>query len=269
MITLFFLITYGSLNLVVLVEQMLNMVSFRPSLRVPKVVPFVGMAGCIFVMFLVNPAFSLVAVVLVLVIYGYLLTRDLTTSPEGDVRSGLFMVLAEWAARRANALPSAPERTWKPTVLVPVRTTGELAGSYRFLRSLAFPQGSVHVLGIHPSGQSDVLKDLPVLTRAFQDEDIYGQTTYLEEDDPVNGLRVATQILRGSFLRPNILFLRLEADTDLAELQQLVDRTAAYRMGIVLLARHPVIALGREKDINVWIADQGPKWDMHGSGRKS
>jgi hypothetical protein len=31
-------------------------------------------------------------------------------------------------------------------------------------------------------------------------------------------------------------------------------------MGIVLLARHPIIGLGREHFINVWVSPQGPDW---------
>ena len=69
-------------------------------------------------------------------------------------------------------------------------------------------------------------------------------------------------MLRSTFFRPNILFLRLYPHSDLAELQDLVDRTAAYKMGIVMLARHPVIELGREQLINVWVSPQGPEWKL-------
>ena len=40
----------------------------------------------------------------------------------------------------------------------------------------------------------------------------------------------------------------------------LVDRTAAYNMGIILLARHPVMELGRERLINVWVTLQPEGW---------
>jgi hypothetical protein len=43
-------------------------------------------------------------------------------------------------------------------------------------------------------------------------------------------------------------------------MQALVDKTAAYNIGIVLLARHPVMELGREQVINVWVSNQGPDW---------
>lgn len=258
-ITMFFLITYGMLNVVVLIEQTLNTISFRPTLNVPRIVPFIGMLGCTFVMFLVNPGFSLVAIVLVLGIYVYLARRRLATL-DTDVRSGLFESIAEWAVKRTRQLQSAPERTWKPVILVPLRSADTLSGSYLFLRAMAAPKGTVQALGIYPKGKGEKLDGLELLTKAFRDDGIYAQATRLEEDDFVNGVRVTTQVLRNTFYRPNILFLHLRSESDLDELQQLIDKTAAYQMGIALLARHPVVELGREQLINVWVSNQGPEW---------
>lgn len=258
-ITMFFLITYGMLNVVVLIEQSLKTVSFRPTFNVPRAVPFTGLIGSIFVMFLVNPLFTVVAVILVLAIYSYLVRRKLDTL-QSDVRSGLFISLAGWAATKASRMPSALERTWKPMVLAPIDSVNTLTGSYRFLWALTSPQGAVQSLGIYPPGEADRFKDLNLLTEAFSDDGIYAQTTLLEESDFVDGVRSATQILRSTFFRPNILFLHLRPDSDLEQVQTLVDKTAAYDMGIVLLARHHILELGREQIINVWVSDQGPDW---------
>jgi len=73
-------------------------------------------------------------------------------------------------------------------------------------------------------------------------------------------VRTTTQVLRRTFFRPNILFLHLRPDSDLNELQQLVDKTAAYQMGIALLARDAVLEFGSEQLIHGWVADQGPDW---------
>jgi amino acid transporter len=253
-ISMFFIITYGMLNVVVFIEQMLNMVSFRPTFRVPRIVPFIGMIGCLFVMFLINPIFSLVAIVLVVGLYLFLARRTLAIEDSDDVRSGLFITVAEWASNKASKMPSAPERAWKPSVLVPVASVGELNGSYRFLKAMAWPQGVVNSLGIYPPGEEAKMADLKLYTEAFQKDGISARKTLLEDEDFVNGVRAATQILRGAFFRPNLLFLHLRRDSKLRDLRQLIDKTAAYRMGIVLLARHPVNDLGREQVINVWIS---------------
>jgi hypothetical protein len=199
--------------------------------------------------------------VVVLLVYGYLMRRNLEYLPT-DVRSGMFLSLAEWAATRVSHLPPAIKRTWKPFVLAPIVKTQELTGSYRFLRALAKPQGAIHALGIYPEGDDSALRGLKDLTRSFSDEGIFARTTFLEESDMVNGVRLATQILRSTFFRPNLLFLNLRAESNLDVLQQLVDKTAAYNMGIVLLARHSVRDLGRQQIINVWISHQSDDWQI-------
>ncbi len=258
-ITMFFLITYGMLNVVVLTEQTLDTVSFRPTFNVPRFVPFIGMLGCVFVMFLIQPLFSLIAIVLVIALYIYLSRRKLATL-ETDVRSGLFSSVAEWGVKRAQEMQAAPERTWKPVVLAPIKSADTLSGSYLFLRSMTLPKGTVQALGIYPPGEDKNLEGLELLAKAFRNDGIYAMATRLEEADFINGVRVTTQVLRNTFFRPNILFLHLRADSDLDEIQQLVDKTAAYQMGIALLARHPIVELGREQHINVWVSNQGPEW---------
>jgi hypothetical protein len=117
-------------------------------------------------------------------------------------------------------------------------------------------------LGIRlPHNKAD-MSDLPWLTEAFLKDGIYARTTMLDEDDFVNGVRSATQVMRYAFFRPNILFLTLQADTDLKRMQSLVDSTAAYKMGVALLARHPVVELGRETLINIWLSSRAPEWDV-------
>ncbi len=64
LITMFFLITYGMINLVVFIEQSLGLVSFRPLLRIPRILPLIGALGCLFAMFVIAPAFSLAAIAL-------------------------------------------------------------------------------------------------------------------------------------------------------------------------------------------------------------
>jgi solute carrier family 12 (sodium/potassium/chloride transporter), member 2 len=260
-LTMFFLITYAMLNAVVLIEQTLGMVSFRPTLAIPRFVPAVGLAGCVFTMFIINPIFSLLAVTVTLSIYGYLLRRQLR-APWEDVRSGLFLVLAEWAAERVSRMPPSPERTWRPHLLAPVRSPQILTGAYRFLQAIAVPHGAVHVLGIHPPDEQQKMTDLSLLTQAFTQDGIFTRLTLLAHEDFVEGTRTTLEVLRSNYFRPNILFLPLLADNNQAELEKLLQRALAYRIGIVLLARHPIMALGREQLINVWMREQGPDWQL-------
>lgn len=261
LITMFFLLTYGTLNAVVLIEQTLGMVSFRPTLPIPRWVPLVGLLSCLFVMTLVNPVFSLIAIIFTLAIYAYLLRKKLR-APWGDVRSGLFRSLAEWAGERVSRLPAAPERTWSPSVLAPVTNAETMNGSYRFLRSIVSPQGSVRALGLYQPGHRESVEKLDLITQAFIADGVYARTTLLKVADFESGVGTAIEVLASVFFRPNILFLPLLANEQQIDLKILLNEIAPFKIGVALLARHPVIDLGREQLINVWVREQGPDWKL-------
>jgi solute carrier family 12 sodium/potassium/chloride transporter 2 len=261
LISMFFMITYGTLNAVVVIEQGLGMVSFRPTLAIPRWVPLIGLLSCLFVMTLINPILSLVAIFLTLAIYAYLLRKNLR-APWGDVRSGLFLALAEWANERVSRLPGAPERTWSPNILAPTTNADTLNGSYRFLRAIASPQGSVRPLGLYKPDQQESVERLDQISQAFAADGVFSRTTLLQVPDFESGLVTAIELLNSIFFRPNMLFMSLSAQQQEIDLGRILAKCLRFRIGVALLARHPVIDLGREQLINVWVREQGPAWEL-------
>lgn len=261
LMTMFFLITYSVLNGVILLERMLGLVSFRPSFRVHWSVPLVGFIGTIFVMFLINPIFSLVALVVVIMLYAYLSRRQLT-APWSDVRSGLFVTFAEWAAKRVSETPTGQERAWKPNLLVPVASDDDLLGSYRFLRAITAPRGSVHVLGIHPPGDASCVDGLGATVRAFNRDRIFARSATLAVADYCEGLVSGIDLLSGTFFRPNGLFMVVNGSSSQEEVQRIFDRAGDNNMGVIFYLPHSVAGTGREQVINVWIREQSPTWEI-------
>ena len=261
LMTMFFLSTYTMLNAVVLLEQSLDLVSFRPLLKVPRLVPLIGLVGCLFAMFLINPIFSVVAIVIIFLLYLYLSRRDLH-APWSDVRSGLFATVAEWAAKHVSEMPGSQERAWKPSMLAPVRSTDELRGSYRFLKALAFPRGSVRVLGLYTPAEKKRMQGLNDLTQAFAKEGIFAQVNLVEVDEFESGLHTSLDVLQGVFFRPNALFMRITEDSDEAFLKNVLERATINRIGAILYAAHPITSMGREQVINVWIHERSPEWEI-------
>ncbi len=65
------------INLVVFMQQGMKIISFRPTFKIPTFVSLLGAAGSIFVMFLINPVFSLVAIAVIVSLYIWLGRRGL------------------------------------------------------------------------------------------------------------------------------------------------------------------------------------------------
>ena len=263
MITLFFLITYAMINVVVVIEQSLGLVSFRPTFRVPRIIPLIGAVGCLFAMFIVNPAFSLVAVTVVLVFYGILVRRSLK-APFGDVRSGLFVAVAEWAAKRVADLPALQERAWKPNLLVPVLDTRQLRGDFRFIHDVTYPKGSIRLIGLTTSDHmSDGQEELVNLATGFRNEGVFASWSTVEGADFRTAVGTGMDTLGGSFFRPNILFLSYpETDEHRDDIIELVGKAKQNEMGVLLFADHPQARLGRRQVINLWVSDRSPDWEL-------
>ncbi len=141
LITMFFLITYTVINVVMLAESSLGLMSFRPTLKLPRIVPLLGAVGCVFAMFIVNPTFGLVAVGVVMALYLWILWQA-ATPRTGTVRSGIFVAFAEWAAGKVIEHDLSARRAWKPSLLVPVEDPATIRGEFRLLVDLCRPEGA-------------------------------------------------------------------------------------------------------------------------------
>ena len=263
LITMFFLITYTMINLVVFIEQRMDMISFRPTFTIPRFVPVIGTLGCLFTMFIINPTFGLVAISLVVAAYLYLVKRKLKV-PYGDMRSGLFVAIAEWAAKHVSLLPENNERAWKANLLVPVQTTRELRGSFSLIRNLVYPRGSLKLIGITGADRIEQLSEgLMNMTSAFSRENVYTRWSIIKSDDFHLALLNSLQTLQGTFFKPNILFLRLQpGQENEEELLAVISEARANNMGVQLYVEDNVAQLGRSDSINVWLREQSPGWDL-------
>ncbi|NND71385.1 MAG: Na-K-Cl cotransporter [Rhodothermales bacterium] len=263
LITMFFLITYAMLNVVVIVEQGLGLVSFRPLLRVPIVIPWIGLIGSVYVMFIINPILSLFSVAVVLVFYGVLVSQDLD-APFEDVRSGLFVSFAEWAAKKVAELPSAQHRAWKPNLLVPVDNPVVLRGSFALIQSITYPKGSVKILGMKPgTAVVDFGNRLSKLANDFRKDGVFSSATVVDGESYESSVISGMQVLKGAFFRPNIVFVPAPKSDERREVfPRIIRAAAALQLGVVIHAPHPDVGLGQRQSVNVWIRDRSPDWKL-------
>lgn len=114
-LTMFFLTTYGILNITAGIERLLESPSFRPKFKVHWIFSFLGTIGCIAVMFLINPIATIFATLFILMVYIWLRRRRLKTT-FGDVRSGMLLQVARYALLRLDT--KSNPKSWRPNILV-------------------------------------------------------------------------------------------------------------------------------------------------------
>jgi amino acid transporter len=260
LVTMFFLITYAMLNVVVIIEQRLGLVSFRPKFSVHPVIPYIGLVGSLLTMFIINPTISLVSWALMIFVYGILSRRKLETKFE-DVRSGLFTSFAEWAAKHTSENAHQQERTWKPNLIIPVTENATVKGAFSLIKDIAYPKGGAVLMGIGEGRTGRLAENLPSLAKAFRNDNVYSAVAMMRTDSYANGVNLGNQALTASFFRPNIVFLNLlEEKSAVADFPLVIAEAERLKLGVILYAPHPRAMLGQQQMINVWIRPQGPTW---------
>lgn len=260
-ITLFFLITYGTINTVVFVEQTLDLPTFRPTLRMPRAISIAGALGCLAAMLIVNLLFTLVAVVAIVVILVVLLRRNIDT-PFSDVRSDMFAGLSDWAARQAMASRKSAERGWRPRVLAPVVNSGELDRALVFLRDLTYPKGTVKLVGVK-GGVRVRADELSAACDRLQREDVSSVWSVLDDERAGGVLSAALHASGEGRSRSNIVFVELPVDDPPYDhLEDVLNGAVDRDLGVVILATGPGGRLGGRGVVNLWIREQGPDWHV-------
>lgn len=290
LLTMFFLITYATINLAMSIEKGIGIPSFRPRFEVPLAIPIIGSLWSIFIMFMINPAFAGAAWVLILIFYIVQVKRGLR-APWGDVRSGLFSAISEWAARTSASMPKHA-KTWKPSIMIPVEDPANWTHLMKFIRDIVFPSGTLRLFSvkIFEDGVQNVIEDivkklfrdktpdtqkrherivdeleqrLDALVSPAKDEGIFATATVVECHHFLEGISIITQVMRGMYFPPNIIFLTMSADPSKdPRLEQMIAIGIREALGLCVLSLHPKNAFGKEEHVNVWLRRASPNKNL-------
>ena len=115
-ITMFFLNTYGMLNLVAAIESLVGNPSFRPTMKLSWYWALLGALGCYGTMFLIEWRATIVAIVFSYGIFFYLQRREVRRT-WGDVRTGIWITLARAILLQLEARQQTV-KNWRPNLLV-------------------------------------------------------------------------------------------------------------------------------------------------------
>jgi len=290
LLTMFFLITYGMINIAVLIEKGIGIPSFRPSFKIPSIVPFIGGIWCLSIMFLINSVFAAVALILIITVYVIQVKRRLRT-PWGDVRSGLFNAIAEWAAKISAHLPHHA-KTWKPNLMIPIEEPKSWVFLMDFVRDIVFPKGTLRLFSVRiledgveqkinlirnvlfkrdevadqvkiEELEEELENQLKELYAPVEKEGIFTAATVIESHNFLDGISIITQVMRGMFFPPNTTFLTISADrTKDKRLEEMIAISVREKLGIIILSLHHKAGFGKKENINVWVHLGSPNRDL-------
>lgn len=115
-LSMFFLTSYGLINLSAALEELIKAPSWRPKFKVPWKVNMLGALGCVSAMTMINAGATIIAVLICSTIY-LLMKRRKLMAHWGDVRYGFLMLAAQYSIQLLSRR-AVDTKSWKPNILV-------------------------------------------------------------------------------------------------------------------------------------------------------
>ncbi|MFA9390027.1 MAG: amino acid permease [Prolixibacteraceae bacterium] len=263
-LTMFFMITYAMVNIVVLVEQSLSLPSYRPTLKVSLIVPALGAFGSIAIMFVINVIVALFSLIFIFGFYFYLVNLNLK-SEAGDSRSGLFTALAEWATKKSSDLsPQKEVRSWRPDLLIPMTMPKEIRSSYKLIHSIVHPKGSIKILALrneNPEEQKNIEMFLNNAAQKFKESHISASYAFIDNKELNTTVNISMQSLEAAFFKPNVIFASVDSgNVNLEYFDQLLSDAKKNNFGMIIYIPFSTASLAIEKNINLWLTNIPDNW---------
>lgn len=117
-ISMFFMVTYGTLCLISFLQHFSADPAYRPSFKSKWYFSFTGAVMCIYLMFKMNPVYALASIIFMILLFFYLSTYN----KHDYGMSNIFQGVISQANRRLQVFlqksqKAAGEESWRPTVL--------------------------------------------------------------------------------------------------------------------------------------------------------
>ena len=252
-LTMFFLTTYGVLNISAGLERLLGSPSFRPRFKVPWYLSALGAVGCVSVMFLVNSVATVIAIVVVLGIYVWLERRELK-SAWGDVRRGIWMALTRAGLLRLRH--TRDPKNWRPHLLVLSGSPTRRWYLIRFADWLSHRRALVTVSSVI-TDKSVTLDRQRAMENTIHDylarRGIEALIRLIRAPDPFEGAERLVEAYGLGDLSPNTY---LVGDSEVPEHRdaycRMIARFHEGRRNVVILHYNEDLRFGRRERIDVW-----------------
>ncbi|MHC4840465.1 MAG: amino acid permease [Planctomycetota bacterium] len=257
LITMFFLSTYGFMNLAAGIERLVGNPSYRPKFNIPWIVSLLGAAGCFGAMLLIHWPATLVVVAISAGTFVMLERRSLK-SEFGDVRSGIWATVARHSLLKLEGA-AQQSKNWRPNVvcftgqprnreyLVEVGewlTQGQ--GIVTFMEILVGNVEEVAITGKRDERRNEIRKFIAERNvNAFAECQI--------ADDFFAGAITSVQSHGLAGLEPNTVLMGLSETPDgMVKQQELIPVFTSLGKSVLMLDYDHHVGYGQRKRIDVW-----------------
>ena len=235
-LSMFFLTSYGLLNLSAGVGELMNSPAWRPKFRVHWVLSFVGAFGCLATMFMINAGATIIATGVSIGIY-YVMKRRSLRANWGDMRSGIAMMIIRKAIE-VLALRKLDEQTWRPNLLVLSGTPTRRWHLIELANAIASDRGFLTIATVVPEDtHPDRLETMSKTISTYLDKrGIFGLARVFPAGTPIEGMQMLSRAYGFGPIAPNTILLgETERQEHYAEYARLIQLIRKRRQNLIVV----------------------------------
>lgn len=252
-LTMFFLTTYGVLNISAGLERFLGSPSFRPVFKVHWIFSLLGTVGCVAVMFLINGLATVAAIVIVILIFIWLQKRGLQAA-WGDVRQGIWMAIVRTGLMRIERNTDA--KNWRPHILVlsgaPTHRWHLIALASDFTQNRALMTVSTALTSKNVTVERQISMERNIREYLLQ-RNINSLVRVFSASDPFEGAKNLVDTYGLGEMVPNTVLLGASENQKL-ERDYCAMLTHFYKAGrnLMVVRENKQQSFGRKERVDVW-----------------
>lgn len=252
-LTMFFLTTYGVLNITAGLERFLGNPSFRPKFKVHWLFSLAGAVGCTIVMFLINPVATGAAVTIVLVIYFWLERQELR-SAWGDVRNGIWFNLTRTGLLRLRNMVDA--KNWRPHLLVLSGAPTRRWHLIELASALAHNRALVTISSVL-TGSSITSRRIASMSSSLYDyldkQGVQALVRLVKADDPFTGaVQLMTTYGLGTLVPNTVVVGATERAESHADYCHMISQFHHAHRNTLIVRQNEQRGFGARRHIDVW-----------------
>jgi amino acid transporter len=252
-LTMFFLATYGMLNISSTLENAIGSPSFRPSFKVHWGFSLTGSLGCAAVMFLINPVATIIAITFLTIVFLWLERREMKTT-WGDVRQGVWMSLIRIGLVKLSG--KMDPKNWRPHILVLSGAPTKRWNLITLTNDMVQNRGLMTVSTILSGNESTAKRRQSMENKTIEylkNRGINSLVKIITSPNIYEGARQLVTYYGIGHLVPNIILLGdSTVEEHYPEYCNMVKAFYEEKRNILILKENEKTGFGQKKQIDVW-----------------
>lgn len=253
-LTMFFLTTYGVLNVAAGVERFLGSPSFRPTFSVHWIFSLIGAVACLAVMLLINTPATIMALLFVALIFIWLKRRELNSNWGGIGRGVRMAILRANIMRLTEDLDT---KNWRPNPIVLAGSPTKRWHLIEFANTFTNKQGILSVASVLSEGSvnTEQIKSMKLHIQEFMlKKGVNGLVKVMQAKDRFEGAVNLVNAYGLGTLVPNTVILgESQSEKYRPDFCQMIQHFYELQRNVLIVHKaQDGATFGERKRIDVW-----------------